>query len=53
MLPTIIIASIIAVIFIAIVVKGIVNIKKGKGICSCGCSCGECSMSEYCHGNKK
>lgn len=52
MLSTIIIASLIAIIFIAIVVKGIINLKKGKGICSCG-SCSGCSMSDYCHGNKK
>lgn len=53
MVATIIIGSLIALIFIAIVVKGIMNLKKGKGICSCGCSCGECSMSEYCNSNKK
>ncbi|MBQ7822489.1 MAG: FeoB-associated Cys-rich membrane protein [Clostridia bacterium] len=40
-LPTIIVAAIIAVIFVAIVVTGIRNKMKGKSSCSCGCdSCG-------------
>lgn len=36
-LPTIIIAAIIAAVFIAIVGKGICNHKHHKGGCSCGC----------------
>lgn len=48
-LPTIIVASIVALIFIAIVVVNIRNKKKGKGSCSCGGSCGACPMSESCH----
>ena len=46
--PTIIIAALIAAIFVAIVVVRIRNRKKGKGGCSCGCS--GCGMSDICHG---
>ena len=28
------------------------NKKKGKSICSCGCSCGGCSMNGICHDKK-
>lgn len=49
--PTIIIAVIIAAIFIAIVVTGIRNKKNGKSSCSCGC--GGCAMKESCHKNKQ
>ncbi len=48
---TVIVASVIAVIFIAIVVCGIRNIKAGKGSCSCGCK--DCSMKDICHDKKK
>lgn len=48
-LPTIIIASVIAVIFVAIVVTQIINKKKGKSSCSCGGSCGNCGASSFCH----
>ena len=37
------------VVFMAIVERGIYNKKKGRGGCSCGCSCGGCSMSSICH----
>ncbi|MEE0945528.1 MAG: FeoB-associated Cys-rich membrane protein [Acutalibacteraceae bacterium] len=47
MLPTIIIASLIALTVIAIIVNEIVKKKKGKGGCSCGCS--GCAMKENCH----
>ena len=40
--PTIIIASIIAVAFIAVIVVGIRNKKQGKSSCSCGGNCGAC-----------
>lgn len=49
-IPTIIVAAIIAVIFLSIVITGIRNKKKGKGGCSCGCS--GCGMSDTCHGQK-
>lgn len=50
MLPTIVITSIIAAVFLAIVIKGIVNKRNGKGSCSCGC--GNCGMKDVCHGKK-
>lgn len=43
-LPTIIVASIIAAVFIAIIASLIRSRKNGKGICSCSGSC------ESCHG---
>ena len=49
-LPTIIISIIVAAIFLAIVINGIIKKKNGKGGCSCGCS--GCSMSEICHSKK-
>jgi len=49
--PTIIVASIIAAIFVVIIVKGILDKKKGKSSCSCGGSCGACGMG--CHQNKE
>ncbi len=49
--PTIITAAIVAGIFLAIVICGIINKKKGKGSCSCGC--GGCAMKDSCHGAKK
>jgi len=47
--PTIIVAAVIAVIFIAIVAGEIRKRKSGKGGCSCGGSCGGCAMSGMCH----
>jgi len=47
--PTIIVASVVAVIFIAIVINGIRRRKSGKGGCSCGC--GGCAMRDTCHQN--
>lgn len=41
------ILGIIAAVFAAIVVKGILNKKKGKGGCSCGCA--NCAMKDSCH----
>lgn len=46
-LATIILASIIAIIFILIIAKGIINIKNGKSSCSCGCS--GCASKNICH----
>lgn len=51
MLPTIIIASIIGIIVVAIIVRGIINKKNGKS--SCGCGCSSCAMKEVCHPEKK
>ncbi|MBQ3081356.1 MAG: FeoB-associated Cys-rich membrane protein [Clostridia bacterium] len=51
MWPTIIIATVVAVVFIAIVVKGIINKKNGKSSCSCGSGCGSCSLKGTCHAN--
>ena len=39
--PTIIIASLVAIVFLAIVVAEVRKRKSGKGACSCGGSCGE------------
>ncbi len=52
MMPTIIVATIIGAIFLAIVISGIRNIKNGKHSCSCGGSCGSCGMNGMCHANK-
>ena len=46
-MATYIVASIIAVIFIMIVVGEIKKRKEGLGGCSCGCS--GCSMAGECH----
>ena len=50
MLPTIIIASVIGAIFVAVVVKEIIDKKKGKHSCSCGC--GGCAFKDSCHSKK-
>lgn len=47
-LPTIIVAVIVAAVFAAIVVKGVINIKNGKGGCSCNCD--GCALN--CHSRK-
>ena len=49
--PTIIVATIIAVILTSIIVCGFINKKKGKSTCSCGRSCGACQLN--CHGTKE
>ena len=49
MLPTIIVASIIAFVFIAIIVNEIRKKKSGKSSCSCGGNCGACGI---CHTDK-
>ncbi len=50
-LPTIIVTALIAVIFLFIIIKGVINKKRGKSSCSCGC--GGCAMSEICHSKSK
>ena len=40
--PTLIVAIIVATIFVAIVINEIKKRKQGKGSCSCGGSCGSC-----------
>ncbi|MBE6885110.1 MAG: FeoB-associated Cys-rich membrane protein [Ruminococcaceae bacterium] len=45
--PTIIVAAVVLAVFLAIVITGIRNKKKGKSSCSCGCS--ECGMKGQCH----
>ncbi len=50
-LPTIIVAFIVGVIFIAIIVNEIKKRKSGQGGCSCGC--GGCGMADVCHGKRK
>ena len=47
--PTIIVAGIVALVFIAIVTSAIINKKKGKHACSCGGGCSGCAMSGTCH----
>lgn len=47
---TILIAAVVAAVFLAIVIKGIVNKKKGKSSCSCGCS--GCALKDTCHSKK-
>ena len=51
MMPTIIIATVIAVIFIAVIVNEVRKKKSGKSSCSCGGNCGACGMG--CHEEKK
>lgn len=50
-ITTFIVAAVVAVVFLAIVIKEIRNRKRGKGSCSCGCS--GCGMSDVCHGKDK
>ena len=50
-LPTILIAAVIAVIFAAIVIRGIR--KRRRGETGCGCGCSGCPNSALCHGGKR
>ena len=50
LMPTIVISSIIAIIVLAVIIKGIYNRKNGKS--SCGCNCSGCAMKDKCHPNK-
>ncbi len=47
--PTIIVAAVVAAVFVAIVIGEIRKRKNGKGGCACGGSCGGCAMSGMCH----
>ncbi len=51
MWPTILVGSIVAAIFLAIIICGIRNRKRGRHACSCGCS--GCGMKEVCHPTAK
>ena len=44
MWPTILVASLVGVVFVAIVVNEIVKKIKGKPSCSCGGNCGACGL---------
>ena len=44
-MPTIIVGSIVAIMFVAIIVNEIKKKKSGKGGCSCGGNCGACGMN--------
>ena len=52
-LLTAIIATVIALAFVAVVVVMIINKKKGKHSCSCGGSCGACPVGCSCNMAKK
>lgn len=45
--PTVIVAAIIGVIFVAIVANEIRNRIKGKSSCSCGGNCGACGACSH------
>ena len=45
--PTIIVATIIGLIFVVIVVTQIRNRMKGKSSCSCGGNCGACGACPH------
>ena len=49
LIPSIIIISVIALAFGAVIATLVIKKKKGKSICSCGGSCGACPMSGACH----
>ncbi len=48
--PTMIIAAMVAIVFVAIVVHEIKKRKNGQGGCACGC--GNCGMKDLCHKKK-
>ena len=41
---TIIVAAIIAILFVSVIVNEIIKKKKGKPSCSCGGNCGACGL---------
>ena len=49
-MATVIIASIVAILFVAIIASEIHKKKTGKS--SCGCSCGSCDGCNACHQDK-
>ena len=48
--PTLIVLAIVVAVFVGIVAKMIVDKKKGKSSCYCGCS--GCAMKDSCHSAK-
>ena len=48
---TILVLIVVAAIFLAVVIKGIVDKKKGKSSCSCGCE--GCAVKDSCKGENK
>ena len=51
-LASIIVAAVVAVIFVSIIVSAILKKKQGKSLCSCGSSCAGCAMKGACHSGK-
>lgn len=51
--PTIIVAAVVAAVFLTIVIKGVINRKNGKSYCKCGGGCGSCALKDTCHGKDK
>ncbi len=49
--PTVIALIIVAAVVIGLIVMSVVNKKKGKTSCSCGCS--NCAFKDSCHTNGK
>ena len=50
-ISTVIVLTVIVLISSAIIAKGMINKKRGKSSCSCGC--GGCAMADVCHKSKK
>ncbi|MBR4852037.1 MAG: FeoB-associated Cys-rich membrane protein [Clostridia bacterium] len=50
-IPTIIVFSVVAVVFVAIVAREIIRKKRGESSCSCGC--GGCAFRDSCKTKKK
>ena len=48
---TILVLIVVAAIFLAVVIKGIVDKKKGKSSCNCGCE--GCAYKDSCKGENK
>ncbi len=44
-MPTIIVGSLVAIMFVAIIVNEVKKKKSGKGGCSCGGNCGACGIN--------
>ena len=49
-LPTVIVFSLVAVIIVLIIVKGVIDRRRGKASCSCGGCCKGCALN--CAGNE-
>jgi ABC-type glucose/galactose transport system permease subunit len=47
-LITIIIAAVIAILFVAVIANEIIKKKNGKSSCSCGGNCGACGLCHTC-----